>query len=87
MPDPTPTVDFETWLQQGYDNGFIGPPVCATHDGVPSSEAEDNECMNGYDPCLHILRLYPDTATRSAVEANHAPSKWRASNRGLTLNL
>lgn len=75
-----PTVDFELWLRQGIDNGFVGPPVCSTHDGTPTTEAEDNEMMDGYDPCLHILRLYPDPETRTLVEANHSPSVWRRTN-------
>lgn len=79
-----PTIDFELWLRQGFDNGFIGPPVCATHDGLPSTEAEDNAEMDGYDPCIHVIRLYDDPAMRADVEANHSPSVWRASNRGLT---
>lgn len=79
MPEP----DFEAWLAQGYAAGFVGPPVCATHDGLPSTEAEDNACMDGYDPCLHVLRLYDDPMMRADIEANHPPSVWRASNRGL----
>lgn len=78
-----PTVDFEAWLAQGFDNGFIGPPVCATHDGTPTTEAEDDACMDGDDPCIHVLRLYDCPEMRADVEANHSPSVWRASNRGL----
>lgn len=76
-------TDFEDWLRQGYEAGFIGPPVCELHDGTPTSEAEDNDVMDGGEPCIHILRLYTDRAEKAAVEANHAPSQWRASNRGL----
>lgn len=74
-------VDFESWLRQGMEAGFIGPPVCQTHDGTPTSEAEDEEFEES-DPCLHILRLYPDVETKAAVEANHSPSLWRRTNRG-----
>lgn len=78
-----PTIDFDTWLASGFAAGFIGPPVCAIHDGLPSTEGEDNEQMDGYDPCLHVVRLYADVEQKLAVEANHGPSVWRASNRGL----
>lgn len=77
-------MDFEAWLKRGYDQGWCGPPVCAMHDGVPTSEAEDNELMDGYDGCQHVLRLYESPEVKAAVEANHSPSVWRASNRGLT---
>ena len=72
-------MSFDEWLQIGYDAGYCGPPCCATHDGVPMSEDEyaDDE------PCVHVLRLYEDGGVKAAVESDHAPSQWRASNRGL----
>lgn len=76
-------MTFDDWLQHGYEQGWCGPPVCSSHDGIPSSEAEDNDFMDGGDPCLHVVRLYEDGAVKKAVEANHSPSVWRASNRGL----
>lgn len=72
-------VDFEDWLAQGYAAGFVGPPVCSTHDGVPMTEDEYEDD----EPCVHILRLYEDAGVKAAVEAEHSPSQWRASNRGL----
>lgn len=80
-PEPVvPTIDFEEWLRLGMDNGFVGPAVCETHDGLPTSEAEEDEFEDGADPCIHILRLYPDAKTRAAVERNHSPSVWRRTN-------
>jgi hypothetical protein len=74
-------LDFEAWLKTGYDNGWVGAPVCETHDGLPLTEAEQNEFETG-DPCIHILRLYDSTEHKTDVEASHSPSQWRASNRG-----
>jgi hypothetical protein len=74
------TVDFDEWLRLGIDNGFIGPPVCHTHDGLPTTEGEDLEFEDGFDGCLHVLRLYTDTEHKAEVEANHAPSVWRRTN-------
>jgi hypothetical protein len=68
--------DFDTWLAQGIAQGWCGPAVCASHDGTPTTADEDEEWETG-DPCLHILRLYPDQATKEAVESNHSPSVWR----------
>lgn len=76
-------MDFETWLKVGYENGWCGAPVCYTHDGLPTSEAEDNVWMEDDDICMHIIRLYEDEAHKRGVEENHSPSQWRASNRGL----
>lgn len=75
-------LDFEEWLKLGFDNGWVGPPVCSTHDGIPSGLEEDDEFEDGDEPCIHILRLYADTDEKIAVESNHAPSVWRATNRG-----
>lgn len=76
-------IDFESWLAEGYRNGWVGPPVCETHDGLPTSETEDLDLEDG-EPCLHIMRLYDSPEHKRDVEQNHSPSQWRASNRGLT---
>lgn len=76
-------MTFEEWLKIGFDAGFCGPVVCSTHDGIPTSPDEDHEFNEGYDPCVHMIRVYEDVNTKTAVEENHAPSVWRASNAGL----
>lgn len=68
---------FERWLADGREAGWVGPIVCHTHDGVPTSEEEDIDWETG-DPCVSILRVYDSPATRAAVEANHPPSVWRS---------
>lgn len=75
---------FDEWLQEGISLGFCGPAVCSTHDGLPTSADEDKEFETG-DPCIHVLRLYEDETVKQAVEENHAPSVWRATNSGYTL--
>jgi hypothetical protein len=71
--------DFEVWLASGITAGWVGPPVCYVHDGLPTSEEEDPDANPLWDEeqCIHILRLYPDDETKAAVEAHHAPSVWR----------
>ena len=76
-------MNFEDWLKKGYEMGWIGPPVCQTHDGIPLTTEEDKEFDDGGDPCVHVLRLYEDQSIKDSVEENHSPSIWRASNRGL----
>jgi len=44
---------------------------------------EEEELREGYDPCVHVIRLYENDEIKQAVEANHSPSLWRASNRRL----
>jgi hypothetical protein len=77
--------DFNKWLQEGLTNGFVGPAICYPHDGLPLTIEEDEDFDNGGDPCIHILRLYEDEETKLAVEENHSPSVWRATNSNFKL--
>ena len=74
--------DAEAWLKYGWEKGWCGPPVCYACDGVPMTAEEDNSWGEGYDTCLHILRLYEAAEDARAVSENHSPTQWRASNRG-----
>ncbi len=68
----------QKWIEYGIKRGWCGPPVCATHDGVPLSEQEE-ELIDEFDPCFSIIRLYDDEEMRKQVEDNHSPSMWRKS--------
>lgn len=70
-------LSFDDWLEMGIRKGFTSPPVCYTHDAVPTTAVEDNLMEDGDDPCIFVMRPYQDTAEREEVEANHAPSQWR----------
>jgi len=76
---------FDEWLQEGISHGFCGPAICYPHDGIPSTELEDEQYDEGGDPCMHILRLYEDLEMKKAVEENHSPSIWRATNSGFEI--
>lgn len=73
------TMTMDAWLEFGYRNGYCTPPVCYTHDGLPTSVFEDTEFEEG-DPCVYVIRLFEDKDEKRAVEANHTPSVWRAIN-------
>ena len=75
-------LTFEEWLAIGVRRSWVGAPVCYTHDGLPMTETEAEEFYE-HEPCLHIMRCYEDDKHRQAVEADHAPSQWRRTNRGL----
>lgn len=74
---PETPISFDEWVKNGLDMGFIGPPVCSTHDGLPMSEDEENEFNEGFDPCINVVRLYWDSGHKKQVEENHTPSQWR----------
>lgn len=71
-------TDVEDWLRYGYQQGWCGPMVCSMHDGIPAAEDEYEA-----DGCVPVVRLYEDAEIKAAVEADHPPSVWRASNAGL----
>lgn len=67
-------MTMEQWLRLGYEKGFCGPALCYGHDGMPTTESEDEDFFDGLNPCFHFVRLYESEEQKRAVEANHAPS-------------
>jgi len=78
----SPEMTYSEWAEYGLRQGWVGPSICYTHDGLPLTEEEEEEFAEG-DPCVHILRLYPDAFTQAQVELNHSPSNWRKSSPAL----
>lgn len=70
-------MNFNEWINLGIEKGWIGPPVCHTHDGLPTTREEDCAWEDGDDPCINIARFYVDKDEQLAVEENHSPSVWR----------
>ena len=70
-------LDFDTWMSLGLEKGWVGPPVCLTHDGLPTTPDEDELCEQGDDICIHIIRPYRDKKEKDDIEENHSPSVWR----------
>lgn len=77
-------MNFDEWIQYGWEKGWCGPPLCINHDGFPYSEDEDEDMNEGGDPCMHFVRLYEDQDQRLSIELNDSPTNWRASNMGWT---
>ena len=71
--------EFKEWEMEGMARGWIGAAVCITHDGYPTTLAEDEETEEGGDPCIHMHRLYESREVGVEVEKNHSPSVWRRS--------
>ena len=70
------TLTYNQWIAIGIEQGWCGPAVCYTHDGLPTTADEDDEFQEA-DPCIYIVRLYEDHETRLAIENNHSASNWR----------
>lgn len=71
-------ITFDAWIKIGLREGWVGPPVCVPHDGLPTSAQEDEAYSEGEDPCFHVVRMYEDESVKRDVEGNHSPSVWRA---------
>ena len=71
------SFDFETWLEIGIRAGYVSPPVCTTHDGIPMSITEEAEFEDGSDPCIHMMRCYESPEHKEAIESNYSPALWR----------
>lgn len=51
-------VEFWEWVKAGVSRGWVSEPVCATHHGLPTTEQEDQEWDEGYDPCSLGMRIW-----------------------------
>lgn len=49
--------DFSAWLAVGIDQGWVTPPFCVAHDGVPYTEEELREDEDMCDVCAFAVRL------------------------------
>jgi hypothetical protein len=50
--------EFEIWLENGIERGWVTEPFCNTHDGDPyMNEEEQKEWEEGGDPCQVVLKI------------------------------
>lgn len=63
------TVD--DWIQMGVDNGWCTPSHCVIHDGYALTVKESEDLEQGFDPCIHVLRLCWDKEEQQAVVDNN----------------
>lgn len=50
--------EFEIWLNNGIERGWITDPFCNTHEGDPyMTDEEAQEWEDGGDPCQVVLKV------------------------------
>ncbi len=50
--------EFEIWLNNGIERGWVSDPFCNTHEGDPyMTEEEQQEWEDGGDPCQVVLKV------------------------------
>ena len=50
-------LEFEIWLKNGYDRGWISDVFCNTHDTPPMDDEEMQEWEDGGDPCSFHVKV------------------------------
>lgn len=51
-------LEFEIWLENGIERGWVTEPFCNTHEGDPfMTEEEQQEWEDGGDPCQVVVKL------------------------------
>jgi len=52
------TKEFEIWLENGIQRGWVSQPFCNTHEGDPyMTEEEEQEWGAGGDPCQVVIKM------------------------------
>lgn len=51
------STDFPEWVAAGKARGWVSDVVCSMHEGLPTTEEEDEELDQG-DPCLPAMRVW-----------------------------
>lgn len=50
--------EFDIWLNNGIDRGWITEPFCSTHEGDPyMDEEEAQQWEDGGDPCCVVIKI------------------------------
>ena len=50
--------EFEIWLENGIERGWVTEPFCNTHEGDPyMDEEEQKEWEEGGDPCQVVIKI------------------------------
>ena len=50
-------LEFEIWLKNGYERGWVSDVFCNTHDAPPMTDEEMQEWDEGGDPCSFQVRV------------------------------
>ena len=59
--DKTEELEFDIWINNGIDRGWITEPFCNKHDGDPyMTEEEAKEWNDGGDPCQVVFKIIED---------------------------
>lgn len=72
--------NYYDWVRLSITKGWCGPPICLTHDGIPTTPEQDSQLDEGHDPCINMIRIYEDPLEQLLVEDNHQETVWRKSN-------
>lgn len=69
-------MTFEQWMRIGIENRWVLPPTCYSHDGVPTSEEEEQQFDQGQDPCINVMRVCEPVYWQDIYD-NTTSMQWR----------
>lgn len=50
--------EFDIWLENGIERGWVTQPFCNTHEGDPyMTQEEEDEWEAGGDPCQVVIKI------------------------------
>ena len=50
--------EFNIWLENGIERGWVTPPFCNTHEGDPyMTQEEEQDWEAGGDPCQVVIKI------------------------------
>ena len=63
-------MNITQWIKYGVEKGYCTQSYCSTHDGEPTTEAEDESWDEGADPCAYCVRLIESPEMKIELEKN-----------------
>jgi hypothetical protein len=58
MSETNKIIDYETWIAYGQEKNWCSKIACVTHTWLPTSDNEDMQFADDYDPCIYGVRIY-----------------------------
>ena len=71
MSETNKIMDYETWIAYGQDNHWCSKIACVTHTWLPTSENEDAQFADDYDPCIFGVRIYENVPQSLEVKESN----------------
>lgn len=62
--------DYDEWIAYGHEKGWCSKIVCVTHTWVPMGSSEEEQFIDGFDPCIFAVRIYENNSQAEMAREN-----------------